>query len=392
MKFILIFYIFLFFISLTVCGHISISGKILDIETNNPVEYVTVYINGTTKGTITDSTGYFHLEKVITPCALVLSHVGYKTFSTNLENRTYSGVEFLLTPKDVFLNEICISDQNLRKNNLELFRSDFLGTDVWGKYAKIENEDALYFSKEYFQKQCEVSDKQLPYFLTNNLEAIQWSEDSTFIIYPKLSYFKVNAKEPLIVDLPLLGYKVYIDLIGFVHEYLNRTSPDKCAYLGLFYFQPIKFITKRDSIRITKNRVKVYYNSAQHFCRSLYDNKLLENGYLLYEHFNIDSLKKNLVKKVDVDSLLLKGNNLARVISKKDVRFGISYYENYRGKPVNLRNRKGYEPSVSTMILLNDTCFIRKNGTVPGTDILFGGSLGVKKVGAMLPDDYKIIP
>ena len=383
-------YLLIIFLSLSSVGQsqVRISGTILDIETNSPVQFATVYIDGTTKGTITDSTGYFSLKKVKPPCTMIISHVGYKTFSTYFENRSYPELEFLLNPKDVFIQEICISDLNLRKRNLKLFRADFLGTDVWGKYATIENENAIYFTKEYEQCQVGVSEKQIPIFLQSEKDEIEWSGDSTIITYQKPISFNVAAKEPLIVDLPLLGYELYIDLISFVHKYTTKKEPEMSSFRGHFYFQPIKFKSKRDSIRIQKNRLKVYYNSPQHFCRSLYENRLLENGYQFHELIQDDSTLKVHAKVVNVDSLLIRENNIATIIGAGHKKYQISYFQNYRGTPVNLNEKRGYEPSISTMTFMDDTCRIRKDGTTPQIDILFGGPLSIKKVGAMLPNDY----
>lgn len=361
-----------------------IAGKIFDTQTNNPIEYATVYINGTTIGTISNSEGYFKLEHVKPPCTLVISHIGYETFSSYLRNTDYPELEFILNPKDVFIHEIFISDRNLRKENLEIFRADFLGTDVWGKYATIENEDAIYFTKEYERREIEAEDRQIPFFLLDNKHEIEWSDDSTIIYYPKLINIKVSAREPLLVNLPLLGYKLYVDLISFNHEFITKIKPERCSYLGYFYFKPVQPESKRDSIRIMKNRSKVYFNSPQHFFRALFANQLHENGY----SFNEIMIDRSTTS-VNFDSLIIRENDDAAIIGAENKKYLISYFSNYRGKPINLTEKKGFEPSTSTLLFMSDTCKFRKDGTLPETTMLLGGALGIKKVGAMLPDDYQ---
>ena len=383
------FAVFLLLFPFLLQGQINISGKILDIETNNPVQFATVYINGTTNGTISDTTGHFQLNNIVTPCILVISHVAYTTFTTSLQNKEYPPLEILLEKREVHLQEVSILDSNLREQNLKLFRNDFLGTDVWGRYATIENEEAIFFNKEYTQQQVEIQKEQIPFYIKENKDKFQWSEDSTSYSYNELINYRVITSKPLIVDVPLLGYKLYVDLINFVHEYKTKMNPEECSFLGYFYFQPVVQTTKRDSIRIRKNRIKAYYHSTQHFCKSLYENQLTENGYLLYEIIKDDSTLKAHAKVVNLDTFLIKEDRVAKIIGAQDKIFRISYFEKFNGKPIDLTRRKGKNPFNSILIFQKDTCIIRNDGTIPETNILFGDPIGIKKIGAMLPDNYE---
>jgi len=50
----------------------KLSGILIDSETNSPVEYATIYIDGTTHGTISDKTGFFKFDNIKFPCRIVV--------------------------------------------------------------------------------------------------------------------------------------------------------------------------------------------------------------------------------------------------------------------------------------------------------------------------------
>ena len=49
----------------------SVKGRILEKGTLQPVSFATVYINGTTKGTVTDDLGQYELDNVSFPAEMV---------------------------------------------------------------------------------------------------------------------------------------------------------------------------------------------------------------------------------------------------------------------------------------------------------------------------------
>ncbi len=57
----------------------SVSGKIFDLETREPLPFASVQVQGTTKGASTDTTGYFEINKICQDeFDLIISFVGYK--------------------------------------------------------------------------------------------------------------------------------------------------------------------------------------------------------------------------------------------------------------------------------------------------------------------------
>ncbi|NJN26794.1 MAG: carboxypeptidase-like regulatory domain-containing protein [Cyclobacteriaceae bacterium] len=59
-------------------GQTEISGIVSDEESNEPLQFVNVYFEGTTEGVVTDENGYFSLKSPDSYSAIVLSYVGYE--------------------------------------------------------------------------------------------------------------------------------------------------------------------------------------------------------------------------------------------------------------------------------------------------------------------------
>jgi TonB-dependent starch-binding outer membrane protein SusC len=80
----------LFFLSMTVLGFaqtIQIKGKITD-EEGGPLPSASIVIEGTAKGTLTDSNGDFTLEDAPSTAKLIVSFVGYDSQIIDVNNRT----------------------------------------------------------------------------------------------------------------------------------------------------------------------------------------------------------------------------------------------------------------------------------------------------------------
>jgi len=370
-------------------GQSKIVGTVYDEQTKQPIQFASVYIDGSTNGTMSDAAGNFHLEKIQFPCTLVVSHLSYNSKSIYLKERIDSPLNLLMRSREIKIQEVNITDKNLRDRNLGSFRKEFLGEDVWGQNATIENEDVIHFTKDYQKEQSKIYNKILPNFIKLEGDSLVWSADSTLVTYKIASNLKANSGKPLKINLPLLGYTCYYDIVEFVWQYQTGLNADVCFNLGYSYFQEQPYGTKRDSIRIQKNRVKNYYNSAQHFRKSLFEKQLAQNGYKVYGSI-LDKAKGKLkFKEVDLESCLQREGNLAKVIGLQGIKLNILYYKNLKGLPIDLTKKwKGISPITSTVIFINDTCIIRDTGSVPDNSIVFGPEIGLKKFGSLLPDNY----
>ena len=150
----------------------TITGRVLD-EAGKPLAGVSVYFDGTTRGSDTDASGRFrltHSQQV--NAVLVFSKMGYHTgYITG--NQIRNNFEMVLRPRTFDIKEVEISGAFSRARKLAAFRARFLGTDAAGRSCVIENEDDL---------------------------LLDYDVDS-FVL-------RVSAKVPLQIQNPYLGYRL----------------------------------------------------------------------------------------------------------------------------------------------------------------------------------------
>jgi hypothetical protein len=349
---------------------VNLSGTVKDMETNLPVEFATVYVNNTSVGTLCDSLGRFRLANVPVSGEIVASHVGYEPQNISLKEGQNAILDIFLSPRKRELKGIDVRDKNLREKNIEHFKKSFLGDDYWGKRASVENDSVLFFG--------------LSESIGEKLENRETGKKSA-------RTFTVRAIGPLKIGLPLLGYELYADLVNYTELYQPNTDKYLISSLGYYYFKPDTASPLPKQNRFRKNRQKVYYNSIQHFCRSFYEKKLKENGYMVLEDFPTENQVLQKLKEFRIDSCLQYSGEELKIIGLKGKSFLIEYYDNLRGEPIDLTKGKGINyPVYSGVYFMEDTCSIRKDGTIPDNSIVFGPFIGTKRIGARLPGNYKL--
>ncbi len=338
---------------------INVSGVVTDQDNNGPVQYVTVYINGSTIGTITDQDGVFKLTGFSVPCELILSHVSYELQRFEIKDTSgLSMISFELNKKIVQLEEVTVILDSARQEYLSRFKAWFLGKDYAATGADILNGNVLSF---------------IP------LEGDQ---------------FEAYAMEPLLINLPKTGYLLKTDLVHFRLKQNAELERYHCSILGYFYFEKIEYGSRGQQRNIARNRVKTYYNSRFHFCRSLYENKLKENGYNL-EMISMNTDKDSLPGLVEPDysywySDEVSGNPVLNLSDFTSTAFRIKYYHKSGNKPVDLTYLYAHPSklSYSRLYFLNDTVRIFSSGWVGENSVSFSGAIGDKGVAWMLPEDY----
>ena len=375
-----------------VYGQKNISGFVIDQATRNPIPYVTVYISGTTIGTITNEKGEFILEKVSNSSLIVFSHVSYITKTILMNESTLSELKLSLQLRTLDLKEIKVEEKSLRNKNIDLFKKNFFGNDSWGSNIVFLNDSALKFEHIYNYKKVAINDSvknEIKRGFIKNID--QWDKDSLYIIIKELTEFKVKANAPLNIRMPLLGYQLQVDLIDFKIKYINQYQ--QCETLGYYYFQPYILDNDHKAKYVEKSRQRAYYNSSQHFIRSLFNKELAQNGYAIMEKNVATKNNKNIFTSVSIDSCLKEVNHdQIQIVGLKDKKLYIFYYSKVSGEPIDLTVQK---PSkyykVSEIYFLDDNCLINRTGTIPNNSIMFSGDISMKKIGSLLPEEYNIV-
>jgi Outer membrane protein beta-barrel family len=129
--------LFFFFLTSSAQNDINVSGTVLDINTQLPIEFATVFFSNVKDSTVidyttTDKNGVFKLntKKYETPVFLKVNHTDYQTFveeqSSLLENKNF-GKLYLLNHKYALNDVVIVQDvpMKIKKDTLEFNAASF---------------------------------------------------------------------------------------------------------------------------------------------------------------------------------------------------------------------------------------------------------------------------
>ncbi|MDR6300034.1 carboxypeptidase-like regulatory domain-containing protein [Mesonia maritima] len=338
--------VFFVFSSLLLTAQQSLKGKIVDEESNKNLEGVSVYIDGSSLGTITNSDGKFLLEtEQNLQAPLIIRYLGYETkvlpISSEETKIDFGTIALKLKPESIE-GVVLETDPWSREKKLEYFRDYFLGKDYREKECKILNEDKIRLkfrpSKKELKAWCDV---------------------------------------PLKIENPYLGYIIEYSLKDFSIKFTSAErilqsgqqhyTPKAFFHSGSSYFKELK---KRVRRRYIKRRKETYYGSIMHFMRSLSKKNLKENDYrIFYESFERPRYKFLKVEQKENESEITWLTNRLTILHKD---FNQSYIQSTYPEKDSLK-----------FIIDNYGNFY------PATLFYFGGEMGKQKVSSLLPLNYQ---
>jgi hypothetical protein len=365
-------------------AQIEVRGRIIDVITDEPVLYASVYIDGTTYGTTTDSAGYYTLKNVNLPCQIVFGHTSYFSKSFKATQDNLPDPVIFLTPKNIGVDEVVFSikNPNLREKYLKLFKEKFLGDDRWGLQAIIENEDALRFRWEYDTLNLSYSQREKIKDSGLDIVPIEKVEGKDGLYHVPIR-FTAEAKQPLKIVLPSTGYHLTYDLQSFSLEYFPAIDFLYWKYSGFCLYQAIEPKSNAELFKYKRNRLNAYYNSPMHLLRAMYFKKIRANGYVI-----VEKLSDNSLLPMTIENWAYQNNSLT-ISGNKGKTYFVLYHSNINGEPTNLDRESVASPIQSQIYFISDSCVIRENGTLVNNDILFRPFMGTKQIGASLPSDFK---
>ncbi len=96
----------------------SVSGQVLDVDTNQPIPYAAIKVDGTDKYTTTDTDGKFKIEGLCSKQnTLIISSVGYS--NSKKEHDHSSELQFYLTQEVTGLDEVTIQAERAKEKGTE---------------------------------------------------------------------------------------------------------------------------------------------------------------------------------------------------------------------------------------------------------------------------------
>lgn len=229
-------------------NYITVTGKIINAETKEPLSGASVFAENTTLGTATDLEGNYKLYLPEGGYVLVVSYTGFSSQSDRLTMGTdgTAVMNFSLTVKPKDMETVAVVSTGEVKNGWEkygtLFKNEFLGKTSTADQCSIRNPDKVHF---YFSK--------------------------------RKNRLKILADEPLVIDNFALGYTITCSLDSLIYEFGKQVN----YYSGSPYFEEMKDTTP--DLSLTKAwkaaRKSSYQGSLLHFMRSLYQQRLNEEGF-----------------------------------------------------------------------------------------------------------------
>nr|WP_321221579.1 carboxypeptidase-like regulatory domain-containing protein [uncultured Psychroserpens sp.] len=352
----------------------SISGIVLDANTNDPIESASVYFDNTTIGTSTNDKGSFTIlvePSINSP--LIISFLGYeKIVIPNYSANKY--YKILLVEDQNALDEVHLTyfDGMPKDIKIKHFREQFLGNSINGKSCKILNEDDLLFR---FNKKT----KQLV----------------------------VSSKRPIHIKNENLQYDIEFDIRDFVIDY-SRVNLEKnifriqsVVYKGTSFFKSLDTINEAT----IKNRKLTYEGSVLHFMRALSNENLLAEGYQVFSNgFVVEPSNYINVRRINtLDSVKVKLRLPLSVLYNNELQSSLISQTVHQ---TNKKNKKN-TPKVGDTIHLSSINQNKSSTNSPyyNTEIIvdgfgnyspigafyFTGYMSRLRVGDTLPLDYNLL-
>jgi hypothetical protein len=240
-------------------GQVRIKGKVLNAENNEPITKASVFLSNTSIGTTSNNEGAFELAVPSGKYDLIVSSIGYETFSQTIN--TSAATDFLSVKLKVKAPELeTVIIEPYEKNGWErwgkFFTENFIGLSAYGSNCKIKNPQVLRF--RHSKK-------------NNELTAI--------------------AMEPLLIENKDLGYTIQYQMESFSYDFKNHYL----VYTGYPFFEPMKGGQMKER-KWAQNREAVYSGSMLHFMRSVYRNKISEEGFQVRRLRKVPNSEKQRVK------------------------------------------------------------------------------------------------
>ncbi|UXX79326.1 carboxypeptidase-like regulatory domain-containing protein [Reichenbachiella carrageenanivorans] len=239
---------------------VNIRGNVRDAESNAPIPGINVYVAGTLKGSATDINGNFELKGLTPgPYEIVFSHIVYNLAHATVTvqgDQQYVHIPVKLEAKTTQLENVeIIADSEAQKNwdrGLKVFEKEFFGNTQNADKCSILNAEVL---------------------------DIDYDRESGVL--------KATAELPLIIENLALGYR-----INYILEFFEHT-PTVTRLLGISNFEELPVSSNVERKRIIKNREKSYQGSMTHFLRSLTNDKLKKEGFVIDEVDELPSTINN---------------------------------------------------------------------------------------------------
>ncbi|MBA4055985.1 MAG: hypothetical protein C0490_14820, partial [Marivirga sp.] len=335
----------------------SITGIVLDGQTQQPLPYASVYINFTTIGTYSNEKGAFVLSNLASgEYELIVSFIGHEPYRSKVTIANNNEVSLTVRLNLIALNEVQISaskDKEWEKQ-LEKFKKLFLGTGANARLCRIVNPWSLSFEES------------------------------------KTGTFTARATDVLQIENLSLGYRISYELKRFD---VNRNDYVLSGYVR---FQELEAL---DSVMTKKwgvERNEAYRGSVQHLAKTIIDQRYKEEGYELYEDrsglsriVRTERLGANLDKTIfnyPMDGKISEEKNQGTFVIKMPSRLEV----HYKNKNYHSKIYTDVPYPVSWIEVKGGYLHVRRDGFVLNPlQMTVSGYMFQSRIADILPNDFR---
>lgn len=332
-------YFFIFILcSSAACSQNTITGVVINGENNSSLPSASVFINNSSRGTISDNGGKFVITGIAeTNFELVISYAGFTTVAVKITpENIHSSHTIKLFPRLTDLAEIKIMapEKDGWKRWGEMFARSFIGTSDFASQCRIENPEVLRF------------------------------------FYDRLNrILKVYSHGNLIIHNKALGYIVRYQLEEFRYDAKQQVF----HYFGYTGFDDMAPRSNHRELKWEKNRKEAYEGSLTHFMRTVYKGTSAEEGFEVKEKIRIesgDSMFDTIYRDGNMPKAIINNgveyfpvNGPAKfaksltdfmggtgsAISKENPKNIPAYIDLYSKEPVSLKRFSSFDPAAKQM-------------------------------------------
>ncbi|MFD1143621.1 carboxypeptidase-like regulatory domain-containing protein [Larkinella insperata] len=338
-----------------------LTGYVTEATTGKPLPLAHVYVNGSTRGAITDEKGYYTLAGLpLGTVEIAVSFVGYQSATQKIrfENTASQKAHFRLKESEQLLDAVTVRGNPKNwERHLRQFKKLLFG-EPFGRQCWLVNPDVLHFKEEK-------------------------------------DHLYATASEPLLIDNQALGYRLIYAL-----QHFEATASGNVYAAGTARFEEIKPQNQRQANQFRRNRLTAYQGSIRHLMASLIDNTFEQAGFLVYQEdpsrpISLERRTHTLAAAVSEDKRLIpvQGSNLVqpgrlaterRLVSPR--KLIIFYTKAYSGYSPYPDARYAY----TEMKLPSGQLQMTVNGVITLPEGMEAkGSMGHDRLSTMLPADWK---
>ncbi len=257
-------FLLLFVYAFSAQSQYTISGKVINADTKEPVPLAAVFLSHTSFGVTTDADGRFRLKRIPQGrFELIVSLVGFGTYTQLMRSDKISGdMTILLKPQTAGLPDLVLDP--IEKGGWEkygqFFLDNFIGTSFYSTGCTLTNPEVIRFRKSSH---------------SNTLNAF--------------------ANSLLVIVNESLGYTIQYQMEEFEYDYNTHIL----VLNGYPLFKDMSQGKSGAKIRKWQERRKdVYEGSLMHFMRAFFTNQLEKQGFEMRSLTKVQNSLKEKARQI----------------------------------------------------------------------------------------------